>query len=69
MEYPSRSCEAWSPLDLLTTILADAEDFKPETAPYDKRPKSLKCFLFDPRSRTPERNFPKPITPRLLRRK
>jgi hypothetical protein len=33
------------------------------------RPKSRKCFLFDPRSGTPERNFPKPITPRLFRRK
>src|SRR5207249_12335787 len=32
-------------------------------------PKSRKCFLFEPRSETPEQNLPKPMTPRLFLRK
>jgi len=33
------------------------------------RPKSRKCFLFDPRSGTREANLPKPMTPRFFLRK
>ena len=33
------------------------------------RPKSLKCFLLDPRSRTRDSNLPRPMMPCFLRRK
>jgi hypothetical protein len=32
------------------------------------RPKSRRCFVFDPRLHTPEQNFPRPMMPRLFRR-
>ena len=33
------------------------------------RPKFLRCFLFDPRSGTPDLNLPRPMMPGFLRRK
>ena len=32
-------------------------------------PNSWRCFLLEPRSETPERNLPSPMTPRLFRRR
>jgi hypothetical protein len=33
------------------------------------RPKFRRCFLFDPRSDTPDLNLPRPMTPAFLRLK
>src|SRR6516164_9697904 len=56
------------PVQTLTTIQEANDDPRVEQDRLH-RPKSLRCFLLDPRSRTRDSNLPRPIMPRFFRRR